>query len=649
MQENFIFFDTESNIEQVNKKTKNLTFKLGTSIIWNRIENKVKRFVFYDISKFWNEVDKGFDVNKKQYILFAHNVHFDMKMVDGFNQLSKRGWELINHYVRNRTYILLFKKNDYLLHIWDTSNYFIKGFSVADIGEVLGYPKLKVNFDKCSIKELEIYCMRDTEILYKFIEKMIDFLTINDLSRIKATASSLSFNAFRHKFYNPEKNRIWIHDFKRAILLERMSYRGGITDVFRLGKHKDITKLDINSHYPKPMKEMKLPTKLLFYSHESDKKLIGFNDDDDVSITDLTDKNYKNISKKLMRIYNLYKKDYGIITRATIFIPKKYAYLLYDFGLGKTSFAWGKFEIVLCSPELEFVERYGKIIKIHEINIYEVRNVFKEFVEFFYDLKEKYTREGNKIFANLAKLFLNGFYGKWGQKEYISERLDETHDYLIKNQDLILDIVEEKLDLINNSSLVYLGSINSKELYVIDRKLYLAYQTDNNSKDSFVAISSFITSKARMNLVDFILVAKRKNVCYVDTDSLFINKKGLKILQEGNYIDDYELGKLKIEGFGEAEFFNPKFYDFYDYDSKEYERKCKGIKKKNSKLIYEDKNIVKYEVEQWDKFKTDYKKGNFTNQLINIVPKVMSKKYDKGKILNDGFIEPFHISEIRKE
>lgn len=687
MQDNFIFFDTESNEEQIDDLTKNLTFKLGSCIIWNRKEEKENRFMFHDISKFWNEVDKAFDKNHKQYILFAHNVHFDMKMCDGFNQLDVRGWKLINHYVRNRTYIMLFKKNDYILHVWDTNNYFIKSFSVAQIGESLNLPKLKVDFKKDSIEALEIYCMRDTEILYVFIKQLVSFLIEHDLSRLKATASSLSFNTFRRKFYDIKNKQISIHDWKKAILLERASYRGGITDVFRLGKHDNVYKTDINSHYPLPMREMNLPVKLNLYTHESDKILleediIQILNQYDVSNDDKTNQDileqfylrYKDlkeiydknkdvnveklnenkedreiVSKNLKILFDLHFKYYGVIAKITCFLPKKYAYILYDYGLGKTSFAWGKIKISVCSPELKFIQKYGKILKIHEMNCYEVRNIFREFVEFFYDLKKKYDKEDNKIFRDFSKLMLNGNYGKWGQKEYISEQMDFTHEYLIKHQDLLLDIIEDKKDLINKSAFVYLGSINAKELYVIDKYLYIAYKTDNNSEEAFVAISSFITSQARMNLIKYILIAGRKNVLYCDTDSIFCNEKGYKNLLENDCIDDFELGKLKVEGKGKAQFYNPKFYDFKDDNDLEFHRKCKGIKQKNSRLLEENENMVKYQIEQWDKFKSDMKKGNFTNQLIRLAEKIMSKKYDKGNIMDKGYIEPYHVSQIKNK
>lgn len=640
MQDNFLFFDTETVEYQKEIGVKELNFKMGTCIEWNRKNDVNEKFVFYNVNFFWDKVEGYFSKERKQFIMFAHNAHFDFKMCDGFNQLSKRGWTLVNHYVRNKVYILLFKKGNYILHIWDTGNYV--PHALYKIGETIGYPKLEIDFEKCSKLELEVYCMRDTEILFMFVKSLVNFLVENNLSRLKATASSLSFNIFRHKFYDFNDKKIWIHDFKRAIMLERESYRGGITDVFRLGNQKEIYKLDINSQYPYIMKNMKLPTKLIYYSHESDKKLCGKSDED--CYIDLTDEEYNLISDNLMQVYQNFKRDYGIIARCTVFLPKKYAYVLNDFGLGKTSFVWGKMEVCLASPELDFVERHGKIIKIHEINVYEVKQIFKEFVDFFYDLKSKYDTDGNEVYRSFTKLILNGQYGKWGQKEYISERLDFEHNYLIKHQDMILDIIEMKKDIVQKSAFVYLGSINSKELYLIDKKLYLSYNTSNNSKESFVAISSFITSGARMLLIDYLLTSERKNVCYCDTDSLFVNQNGYDNLDILNLINKNELGMLKNEGFAETcQFYNPKFYDFND------ERKLKGVplKADGTILLLENNKMAKYQIELWDKFKSDYKKGNVNNQLIRIAEKVMSKKYDKGIIKSDGFIEPFHVSQIR--
>lgn len=280
MQSNFCFVDTETFAIRDDVNTEKLYFKLGCAIFWNREKSKViKKSYWYKPNYFWDDLEKRFSKKNKHLYLFAHNIYFDFKILNGFRELFNRGWFLDSHYIKGTTFIMTFKKKinsrlTYSLHIWDTLNYIRKPLS--DIGESVGFPKLKINFDKTNNKDLEIYCKRDTEILYQFIKKLINFLVVNKLSRLTATIGSLSFSAFRHRFYKPKECKIFIHNWKRAIKLERESYKGGITDNFQIGSFDDVYKTDINSMYPFLMREQKIPTKLVFNSSEawdSQKKL----------------------------------------------------------------------------------------------------------------------------------------------------------------------------------------------------------------------------------------------------------------------------------------------------------------------------------------------------------------------------------------
>ena len=628
LQSNFIFVDTESYNNKISKEKEILTFKLGCSIFWNRKENIKIENIFYNINEFWNNVESFFDINNRDIIIFAHNTQFDFKMLDGFNQLLNRDWILKSHYVKNTTFILVFRKKFsdgklITLHIWDTMNYVREKLEI--IGESVGFPKLSVDFNNVSDKELEVYCKRDTEIIFQFIKKLIEFLKRNDLSRLKATAGSLSFNIFRHKFYNPTKDtdKIYIHDWKRVIKLERECYRGGITDCFKLGKHDNLYKLDINSMYPKVMKNNSFPIKLICYKHEG-----------------------LHSNKYLMNLYNSFKnkRNYEVIVKATIQLDSNNAYILNNFGTGKSIFAHGIFEITLCNPELKFIERNGYIKIIHEIAIYRTKKIFKDFVGFFYDLKVHYKKQSNKVNEKFCKLILNTQHGKWGQRNIEHINLNIKHKFMIEYQEIIklmiFRIKEINPNFNLNQDICYLGSIVDKgELYIVNGKLYLLKQTQKNSKDSFVAISSFITSYSRMLLVKYIKIAKRKNICYVDTDSLFVNEFGYQNLLRKGYIDEFELGKLKIEGKGTGIFYSPKFYDFDNI------RKCKGIKK-DSIILLENKKKVVYQVNLWQKFKADLKLGYTNEQIIKTTTKESKKIYDKGNIDKFNNVYPFSIKEI---
>ena len=281
-----------------------------------------------------------------------------------------------------------------------------------------------------------------------------------------------------------------------------------------------------------------------------------------------------------------------------------------------------------------------------EIAIYQTRRIFRQFVKYFYKLRMEYKKIGNGIYVEFCKLILNTLYGKFGQKETISKMLDKTDTEIIIHSDIIMLMIEKKKEVLGLTSkdfennVIYLGTIiDLCEIYLINKKLYIIQQTSNNSENSFVAISSFITSYSRMMLIDYILKAKRENVYYSDTDSLFVNKIGYKNLLSD--INEFKLGKLKVEEEGSCEIYAPKFYDFNG------NRKVKGIKQKNSILLEETDKRVLYQVEQWQRAKSALKENNYQEQIIAKVKKQARKYYDKGNIDKYGIISPFSIEQIK--
>lgn len=627
LQESFAFVDTESFVEKHEGNVQNLSFKLGTVILWNRADNIKQEHTFFNPADFWNILLSDYSIIRNREIcLFAHNTQFDFKMLNGFTELINRKWNLDHFYFNNGIFIMKWSKLDNIykntkglplkrtLNIWDTFNY--ARMSVDKIGESLGIPKLTIDFEKCTDQELISYCLRDTEILYQFVKKLCDFLQEHDLSKLKSTAGSLSMNIFRHAFYHEKEKPIYIHNLKKAIALERESYKGGITDVFNLNAINKCYKLDINSMYPYIMKYCNLPTKLIAYFNESYSQFT-----------------IRRIVKKLRT------ENYGIIADVLITLPKQYAYILSRFN--KSMFTYGMFRITVCKPELDFIAKYGKIIRYYQVNVYETSNFLRNFISFFYEKRLEYKKEGNTAYEQFCKLVMNNLYGKFAQRKIVKHvygNSEQDNKFFIKHQDII-EIMLEKNKQYMGLPVVYLGTItNEGEIYVVNNKLIHQVQTNENAIESFVAISSFITSYARMLLINYLLIAKRKNVYYCDTDSLFTNQTGFNLLKQNNLISENELGMLKIEGIGKAKFYAPKFYDF------EKERKAKGIKKR-SKIIDDNDKFTLYENEIWDKLKSDLKKGNLNQQVITLDRKKLLKTYDKGNVINN-IVYPFHVSEI---
>ncbi len=634
-QKSFIFIDTESYSNQKNNK-EILKFKLGCAIFWNRETNKTTKHTYFNTSKFWIDVENNFSQDNTNQILFAHNVEFDFKMLNGFTELLKRNWTLKTFFTRNSIFILTFNKynkkyrKQLYLHIWSTTNY-VKA-ELKEIGKSINLPKLNIDLNNSTLSYLHIYCKRDTEIIFQYVKQLCKFLLKNGLTKLKATAGSIAFNSFRHKFYKDKKetDRIYIHDWKRSIKLERESYKGGITDCFKIGTYNDIYKTDINSMYPYIMRNERLPYKLVANLNK-----YGYINVDGIKYT-LT-------PKRLRRIFDycMNSIDICLIAKIVVKINKDNAYILHKIN-EKSMFVYGDLlEITVCSPELRFLLIHHQIFTIQSLNVYYSRVLFKEYVDYFYNLKVKAQKKNNKVKQGFSKLMLNTLYGKFGQKELQYNKLDLENKWLIKNQELLILMLDSKQDILSKERMVYLGKIvNECEIYYINGTLYQIKTLEKNSKESFVAISSFITSYARMLLVKYINITKRDNIIYCDTDSLFITKEGYNNLKKNNCISEFELGKLKVEGFGKAKIYAPKFYDFENI------RKIKGVRQKTSNIITENNNKIVFQIQLWQKIKTDLKQGNLDKQIITTTTKTVHKTYNKGIVENSGNVIPYCITEI---
>ena len=594
MQEDFAFFDTETKTIGEDEEV----LRLGWVICWNRPANKTVKTEFTTPQAFWDVIEAH---NRGEIILYAHNTDFDFKIVDGYNEMIiRRGYSVRSLYIRGSVFILIIEKGGFRISIYDTFNYVQQ--SLEFIGEAIGLPKKEIDFKTATYDKLSAYCLNDTEIIHKLIKSLIEFLTTNELSRIKATAGSLSLNAFRHRFYDKETTPIYIHDHRQCITMERKAYKGGISDCYKVGRYKKtLTKLDINSMYPYIMKKHPSPTRLIYYSEDKEKE-------------------------DLKKLLTEQIKHRHIIAEVTIRLPKKYAYILTSFTINnedKKGFLSGEFTETLSTPELEYAIKYGEIITVHKIGIYEKTRIFTEYVDFFYKKRLEYDRQNNGAFSLFCKGMLNNLYGKFGQRGGDLEILSENAESDIAKY----TIVDEN----GQQNIIHMGT-----------KVMRYTKNDDNAYDSFVAIAAMITAYARMYLIEMIIACGREHIYYCDTDSLIVDREGLKNLKR--YVDykGKQLGKLKVEETSDnSVFYRPKFYIF----GKEF--KCKGVSKKHT-VINENSDVITIEQPRFERFKTSMKTKHLSSVRVTKIRKTMTKRYDKGIINEDNTIEPYTIEYLNE-
>lgn len=608
--ERILFYDSESNIslidfEKNTKKENNLisveehTLKLGWFEYWEKHGEDyyfIEMGLFESKKEFFNIINKLFRRKSKNLTIFAHSASFDYRLsvdLDNFKE-----YEVIKEIIDSNKFIMRMKhkniKNRF--SVWLDSMNFFKT-SIEKMGKMLGIEKVQVeDFKTVSYDKILKRCKVDVEILRLTIFELFKFIKENN-AVFASTLASMSFATYRKGFMNHD---IYIHDNMKVIELERLSYFGGRTEVFKMGKLRDkIYKLDINSMYPYFMKNEKFPTKLLSYI------------EDNISI--------EYFEKHL-------NSDNLIIAEVEIELNKN-AVPYRDKENQRVIFPIGKFKTVLCSSELKLVHKYGKVLKVNKIAIYKGEKIFYKYINHFYKLRKKYKKQGNKIFTYFVKLILNSLYGKFGQKNDNWIRVEEL-DYLAELDENIKNSYYDYIDENNNfRKLKFFGNNCFESKGIIE------------GKDSFVAISSFVTSYARAYLFNKILLAGIENIFYIDTDSFFINRKGYLNMKDLKELDEYELGKFKLEEVGLVEIRGLKDYTFNNF--KNIKTKIKGISKRSIKLednVYQDFRFIG--------FKEAFRYFDIEAMYYLEFEKKLKREYTKGTVQKDGTVKPFIKNEV---
>ena len=619
----FLFYDTETEegeggyreIGGDSKELKRLSLKMGWACFWDRKRDYEEWFYFTKIRAFWDWVFNIIEKKKvKKLWVYAHNQDFDFKVMDALNYLTLNNWECSFWTAENFNFMLIFNKvlgeDHKRIYFLDTTNY--ARISLRDLGEHMGLLKGEVNFKDVSDEDLKAYCRTDVEIIYKFIRGFIEFLKDNNLGSLKYTIAGTSYKCYTHRFMPKDiKASINVHDHKKAVELERGSYKGGRTECFKLGEVEEfVYDLDVNSMYPYQMKKYKGPTKLISYESK------------------------ERSGEDFKRFYLNAKSD-GLLVIADLefYLPEGFNNIGVKTKIDKIDtlvFPGGHIRSSVCSPEIEYILEHGDIITSYQINLYEGAYLFTDFVNYFYEKKSMYKEEGNLTYLMMCKIILNSLYGKFGQKNPI-QVFKKFNDG--KKDIMFCKEIDDNVDEKHISTAVYrIGNIGW-------------YGTGEYEEgfNSLVAIPCFISAYARLHLGYLMDVAGKGNFYYCDTDSIFVNEEGYKNIRNRGFLGS-KLGLLKVEDEGYLNIKGCKDYQFikglsYDHTGiTGYDElvKVKGVKKSAEEI---EEGV--YEQERFIRIKTALKYGLTKDQYVYTEIKHLSREYKKGIVLESGKVEPY--------
>ncbi len=573
-----IFYDCETSTDKRKNIGKVHKLKLGCATYTHKRKAgkpyTKEHIYFIGVDEFWDFVEDH-SYNKSSLYLFAHQQQFDFLIVNGFEELVKRGWVMSKPIIDSNLFIVTFRKEGRSIKVLDTLNFYKT--SLKSLGEMINVHKGEIDFETCTFEELLEYCERDVEIITKGVHYFFNFLHENNLGVFNPTIASQAFYTYRFGFMTED---IFIHADSRATRLERESYTGGRTEAFKLGKISGKTyAIDVNSLYPSVMIDNYFPTKFVFYKKNPT----------------------MNLFKNTMRSYLIIAKVKVKVT--TPCVPLKKERLLFPIGT---------FTTTLCQPEIEYVMKHHKILEVFEMTAYEKSKIFKKYVQFFYDLRKQFKKAKNHVFDGITKLFLNALYGKFGQKTESQIEVGECPPGQL--------MVETVYDIPTGKRYTQLS---------FGGKIYHRYSGKEEWEHSMVAVSSFVTSYARLVLLDGITRAGRINVHYVDTDGMYVNRKGIRKMKK--FLHALKLGFWKLEEFG---------YNFTIFGVKDYifegKVKLKGIR---GDAVLIGKNT--YKQMRMLKFRSSLRKGILNGVVEVEIIKRLKRIYKKGIVGMNGIIHPY--------
>ena len=364
----------------------------------------------------------------------------------------------------------------------------------------LGTDRVKTRSDRETRNEQFTRTLRDLDIVEGYMHRILTFWDANKFGMFRWTASGLSLAAFRHKYY---RHDIVIHEHEEAKKVERSSYRGGETRVYRVGQFRGrFWQLDVNNLFAHAMRIGLYPVRLRYFRDASDWIAEPFAIEPMETVAEVA-------IESPDRLYAI-KHDREI----------KYTY--------------GRFTTVLAGPELDAAIAAGHVKYIKRYAVYELAPVFRDFVEGVSKLRRDYASQNATIEAKLCKRLMVGLYGKFAQRQ----------------RGLVY---RPKMTGPDRWGPWYHFDYAQRRLRKFQSIAGLVFETidTEDCPHTFTAISSYITAYARLYMEQLRKVAGPYSVFYQGIDSLIVDDMGYDRLDRNGYLDPVVTGLMKIEATAE--------------------------------------------------------------------------------------------------
>ena len=212
----------------------------------------------------------------------------------------------------------------------------------------------------------------------------------------------------------------------------------------------------------------------------------------------------------------------------------------------------GRYTTTLCGPELERAVRRGDVVKWHKLSIYKMGDTCKKFAEYWQRQRQMADDSCDRISGDLARKMPQGLYGKFAQTRsdwidigeiaayprfcagsYFDAATGLWHPFQQIAGRAQIDIARELRADARIDTPTFRGPYRRRRV--------------RETRNSFPAISAWITACVRVYMDDIRAMAGERNVLYQCHDCIHVNSAGLERLGDAGMISDSVPGKLKLK------------------------------------------------------------------------------------------------------
>lgn len=516
-----MFVDTETIGAKDDANGKNNiihhTLRLGVAIAVNRKRNQwcnreVKEFK--TVGEFWQFAFSR--VRPRQPLtIYAHNWHYDAQALNVWQLLDQRilnlglperiskdketglpvkvkAWAGLAA-IEDKPFILYVTSKFGTIKLIDTMNYW--PMALAGLGKSFGIPKTDMPDDREDDRTWFDYCGNDCAIIEKAICTTIDQWFDEDRGNWQPTAARLAMSNFRHKFMNIpiiiDKDK----STKEVKAIERASYFGGETRCWYKGHCKGpLYHVDVTGLFPSVMATGTFPCELEGHYHDG-KEFPA-------------DQAYRAIANVVV---NSTWRD----------IPKR--------TLTGHNYPAGRNDTTLAGPELANAIANGQVESVSSYCLYRLEPIFKDYIGHWFGIRAKAKSLCDDASNLLAKLMMNSLYGKFAARKpgwTIQPKIVPPcrwGPFIMPHP--------KTGELASWRAVAGVAQLQS---------------VGEESEESFIAISSFVTAAARLYMRNVREYLPRRSCLLQTVDSLLLTQDGFDALRETIYWGGESLGTFRL-------------------------------------------------------------------------------------------------------